>query len=88
MAKKIEFKIDDGGEDFPEVLADPIRLDEVMNNLVSNAIKHSPEGGKITIRQCKPDAEHLRVSVIDEGPGVPDGGRPRHPRGVHAGVHV
>lgn len=77
MAKDIEVRIDEGDEDFPEVLADPIRLDEVLNNLVSNAIKHSPQGGKIIIRQCKPDAEHLRVSVIDEGPGVPEGSQSR-----------
>ncbi len=77
IAKKIEFRIEDGGDNFPEVLADPIRLDEVLNNLVSNAIKHSPDGGKITIRQGKPDAEHVRVSVIDEGPGVPEGSQSR-----------
>ena len=71
-AKNVELQIDDGGENFPEILADPIRLDEVMNNLVSNAIKHSPQGGKIIVRQSKPDAEHLRVSVIDQGPGVPE----------------
>ena len=71
-AKNVELQIDDGAENFPEILADPIRLDEVMNNLVSNAIKHSPQGGKIIVRQSKPDAEHLRVSVIDQGPGVPE----------------
>ena len=71
-AKNVELQIEDGAENFPEILADPIRLDEVMNNLVSNAIKHSPQGGKIIIRQSKPDAEHLRVSVIDQGPGVPE----------------
>ena len=71
-AKNVELKIEDGAGNFPEILADPIRLDEVMNNLVSNAIKHSPQGGKIIIRQSKPDAEHLRISVIDQGPGVPE----------------
>ena len=55
----------------PEVLADPLRLDEVVNNLVSNAIKHSPSGGTITLKISRPDGDHLRASIIDEGPGVP-----------------
>jgi NtrC-family two-component system sensor histidine kinase KinB len=55
----------------PEVLADPLRLDEVVNNLVSNAIKHSPAGGTITLAISRPDSDHLRASIIDEGPGVP-----------------
>ncbi|MCW1924913.1 ATP-binding protein [Luteolibacter arcticus] len=55
----------------PEVVADPLRLDEVVNNLVSNAIKHSPGGGTITLKITRPDGEHLRASIIDEGAGVP-----------------
>jgi NtrC-family two-component system sensor histidine kinase KinB len=58
--------------DLPDVSADPLRLDEVLNNLVSNAVKHSPDGGTVTLRTSQPDADHLRVSVIDEGPGVPE----------------
>ena len=76
-AKEIAIRLEAGGENFPEILADPVRLDEVLNNLVSNAIKHSPEGGKITLRLSKPDAEHLRVSVIDQGPGVPEDSQSR-----------
>lgn len=60
-----------------EILADPIRLDEVLNNLVSNAIKHSPRGGKVILRITRPDANYLRVSVIDQGPGVPEGSQSR-----------
>ncbi len=56
----------------PDVSADPVRLDEVINNLVSNAIKHSPTGGTVTLRTSQPDADHMRVSVIDQGPGVPE----------------
>ena len=75
--KDVELQIEDSATNFPEILADPIRLDEVLNNLVSNAIKHSPQGGKVIVRQSKPDAEHLRVSVIDQGPGVPEGSQSR-----------
>ncbi len=59
-------------EGLPDVSADPLRLDEVLNNLVSNAVKHSPDGGTVTLRTSQPDADHLRVSVIDEGSGVPE----------------
>jgi len=57
---------------FPDVNADPLRLDEVVNNLLSNAIKHSPAGGTISLSISQPDAEHLRASIIDQGPGVPE----------------
>jgi NtrC-family two-component system sensor histidine kinase KinB len=76
-AGEIEIVTEGDGNDYPEVNADPVRLDEVLNNLVSNAIKHSPRGGRVIIRQSKPDAEYLRVSVIDQGPGVPDDSQSR-----------
>ena len=75
--KGIEIVVEEGDGSFPEISADPIRLDEVLNNLVSNAIKHSPDGGKIILRLSKPDAEHLRVSVIDQGSGVPEDSQSR-----------
>jgi NtrC-family two-component system sensor histidine kinase KinB len=76
-AKEIELRIENETTHPPDILADPVRLDEVLNNLVSNAIKHSPPGGKIIVRQSKPDAAHLRVSVIDQGPGVPEDSQSR-----------
>ncbi len=76
-AKEIDITIEDHDANAPEILADPVRLDEVVNNLVSNAIKHSPVAGKIILRLSKPDAEHLRVSVIDQGPGVPEASQSR-----------
>ena len=69
--KSVEIGVE-AAEGMPEVSADPLRLDEVLNNLVSNAIKHSPHGGHVTLRASQPDADHLRVTVIDQGPGVPE----------------
>lgn len=56
--------------DFPVVYADPERIEEVITNLVDNAIKYSPHGGKITItgtaqRDC------VTVTVKDDGLGIP-----------------
>lgn len=56
--------------DFPTVIGDERRLTQVLNNLVGNAIKYSPEGGRIIIRgEVHP--EHVTVSVCDEGIGIP-----------------
>lgn len=56
--------------DFPTVIGDERRLIQVLNNLVSNAIKYSPDGGRITIEgQVHP--QHITVSVRDEGIGIP-----------------
>lgn len=70
--KKCRIQIKPDAEHLPEVLADPVRLDEVMNNLVSNALKHSPEGEVVTIHCAKQGSEYVRVSVTDRGPGVPE----------------
>ena len=46
------------------------RLEQVMNNLVNNAIKYSPDGGTVTI-STKHDGGNLAVSVRDQGVGIP-----------------
>jgi signal transduction histidine kinase len=61
-------------EDFePELRAvwgDRIRLSQIFDNLIENAIKFSPKGGTITVRLCNGQG-HVRVDVIDEGIGIP-----------------
>lgn len=76
-AKNLTIRIENENGGLPEILADPVRLDEVINNLVSNAIKHSPGGGEIVLRLSKPDAEHIRASIIDQGAGVPESSQSR-----------
>jgi signal transduction histidine kinase len=63
-----------GGPDELWVSADPDRLRQCLDNLVANAIKHSPEGGRITLElahESRGRVEGARLSVEDEGPGVP-----------------
>ena len=57
---------------FPPALADPERLRQVLNNLISNAIKYSPDGGVIRIGGW-PDPQRpiLTVYVADQGIGIP-----------------
>jgi signal transduction histidine kinase len=52
------------------VMADRDHLEQVLNNLVTNAIKYSPKGGSITI-DVRPDDGGVRLSVTDEGIGIP-----------------
>lgn len=57
-------------DDFPSVIGDERRLTQVLNNLVTNAIKYSPDGGQIEISGAvHPD--YVTVSVRDEGLGIP-----------------
>jgi two-component system, NtrC family, sensor histidine kinase KinB len=76
-SRGIKLRIEGTDQAFPKVLADPVRLAEVVGNLVSNAINHSPPDGEIRIRISKPDAEFIRLSVIDQGIGVPEASQSR-----------
>jgi PAS domain S-box-containing protein len=60
---------------FPVILADENRVAQVFSNLISNAIKYSPEGGTITI-SGKALAEQVVVCISDEGPGIDPGDQP------------
>ena len=53
------------------VKADRDHLEQVLNNLLTNAIKYSPSGGSITI-DVRPDDSGVRLSVTDEGIGIPE----------------
>jgi PAS domain S-box-containing protein len=55
--------------DFPPVLADPEKLEDVLTNLLDNAIKFSPAGGRITVRGAIDDDE-VEITVADEGVGI------------------
>src|SRR5262249_54807842 len=48
---------------------DPIRIEQVLNNLIGNAIKYSPGGGRITLGVAKADNEAL-FEISDEGLGI------------------
>ncbi len=57
-------------EGLPPVAGDPRRLQQVLKNLLANAIKYSPGGGEILLR-AELDGEMVRVSVTDRGMGIP-----------------
>ena len=54
----------------PEIEADPMRLEQVLTNLVENAIKFTPEGGRVQVRGWE-RGDAVEIAVIDSGIGVP-----------------
>lgn len=56
----------------------PDRIDTILDNLLANAIEHSPDGGTVTLRAAaEPDDRLVGVHVVDEGPGLEAGHRER-----------
>ena len=57
-------------EELPTVLADSARIQQVLSNLVGNAVKFTPRNGRISITAERTEAA-VRFGVIDTGPGIP-----------------
>ena len=53
------------------IKGDQAKLRQVLQNLVSNAVKYSPKGGKITITVTDHSTEQIMISVADQGIGIP-----------------
>ncbi len=59
-----------GLEDIAPIRADMERLAQAFSNLISNAIKFTPDGGRITIEAHPLDEEHFEVTISDTGIGI------------------
>jgi two-component system phosphate regulon sensor histidine kinase PhoR len=53
------------------VLADSDLLEQILLNLLENAIKYGQEGGNVSVHADQDGHEQIRVSVADDGPGIP-----------------
>jgi signal transduction histidine kinase len=71
---KVSTVIDPG---VPACMADADQMRHVFLNLFRNAMNILQEGGEISVRVSAPDEETVRVSISDNGPGIPDGIRER-----------
>ncbi len=72
LQKNIEVSIEVIPDELKMVCADKRRITQVILNLLENAIRHTPRGGKIKVRVEKvQDEDAVCVSVIDTGEGIP-----------------
>ncbi len=72
-ARSVVVLLENGGG---TIHGDPTRLAQMLDNLVSNAIKFTPEGGRVIVRATA-DGHQAVVEVADTGEGVADGDRDR-----------
>jgi two-component system phosphate regulon sensor histidine kinase PhoR len=70
MAESKEITVTADLADVPDVLASPRGIDQVLINLVDNAIKYTPRGGRVRLVAETTEA-HVSLSVINTGPGIP-----------------
>jgi len=60
-------------KELPEVTADRQRIEQVLINILTNAIKYTPDGGKIDIKLTQsPQADRVFIQVKDNGVGIPE----------------
>jgi PAS domain S-box-containing protein len=59
------------GPPLPIIKGDPERLEQVMDNLLNNAVKFTPRGGQITVRVQSRQPYEVQVEVTDTGIGIP-----------------
>ncbi len=55
---------------FPLVYADPVLIEQVIVNVIDNAVKYTSEGGRITLKALKKDNEAI-IRISDDGIGIP-----------------
>lgn len=71
IAKRLDVRLEvESGPGLPLISVDPSHLQRVLTNLVSNALKFTPSGGRIAL-QAVAEAHHLKVTVADTGTGIP-----------------
>lgn len=66
----VEIVTDFGGALAP-ILADRRAVEQIALNLLSNAVNHMPDGGRVVVSVTAPSAEGLCLTVSDTGPGIP-----------------
>lgn len=80
IAAKFEFKAKEKQIGFSvepeqceqEVFSDIGKLERILTNLIENAIRHTPEGGSITLKVSDGEAQKLNIEVMDTGSGIDD----------------
>jgi two-component system OmpR family sensor kinase/two-component system sensor histidine kinase BaeS len=74
-AAQIDLHVEEANE-LPLVEIDPLRIREVLTNLIANAVRHTSSGGRILVT-AKTTAGRVEVAVVDTGSGIPPEELPR-----------
>lgn len=75
IAKQQPFEVDLRLDNLPRIIADPVLLRQSMENLIGNAVKYTPEGGKITVYAFR-EGKRYHFIVQDTGIGIPESDQP------------
>lgn len=67
--KQIELEV--RASTLPEIYGDPVKISWVVSNLMTNALRYTPQGGRVELLARPAGSERIRVEVKDTGPGIP-----------------
>ena len=67
----------DTPDDLPAIVGDRERIEQVVVNILSNAVKYTPAGGHIRLAACTVPNNRVRITVEDDGVGIPASDVPR-----------
>jgi signal transduction histidine kinase len=70
LQREVNFEVKSDRDIPHEVLWDPVRINEVLGNLLSNAFKFTNKGGRVSLLVGR-EGDHVRMSVGDTGAGIP-----------------
>ena len=70
IGRNLEF-VTDIQADLPDVYADQRRMRQVLLNLIENALKFTPDGGRVILTLLHRTNQWVQISVCDSGPGIP-----------------
>jgi len=76
-AKEIRCQIKKDSESPVTVFADREKIRQVLNNLVSNAIKYGKQGGEVVASIYRTDGKRILIEITDDGVGIPESDLPR-----------
>ena len=71
-AEELDVELSVDGREVPEVLGDIDRLEQVLANLVDNALRHTPPSGKVVLSARRESEVTVGIAVADTGTGIPE----------------